>query len=252
MVGKRANERVFVKNRTETMTPLRGRVASVNKDIRAARVAAARLERDLIGPVAGSRVRAMQDEKKTLDTAIAMNFDSNSAVASCMTNLTVIPNGNTGITRMGKSVNLRAVAIRGQIEAASATVEEKVSLLLVLIKTPNAATTLPAVNEILLTQSANALTNRDNASKFRILRRWDYTVIGNSTTPATESTLFDIEEYVDLKGVEALYQQGTTSGAIGSQIKGCLILLAVGTKANGATTTPTMVGNARLYFSDPS
>lgn len=189
-------------------------------------------------------------ERKAVDSSSTMNFDSNSAVANCMQLLNTIATGSASNQRIGKRVTLRAVMVRGRVAAQSATIYEKCVLMLVYIKTPNQAATLPAVNEILVSQSSNALTNRDNASKFRILRRWEWIVTGNSTAPATGQEQHAVEEYVRLPNLPSLWTNASTAGTIGEFVEGALILLSVGINANGATTTPAFTGNQRVYFSD--
>lgn len=190
-------------------------------------------------------------ERKAVDTAsIALNFDTDSAVAACEQLVNTIATGSASNQRIGKRVVMRAIAIRGRVQASSATTVQKCALMLIYIKNPNQAATLPAVAEILVSQNSNALTNRDNASKFRILRRWEWAVTGNTTTPATGNESFVVEEYVRLPNLPALWTNASTAGTIGEFVEGALILLSVGTGANGATTTPTFVGGCRLYYSD--
>lgn len=194
--------------------------------------------------------RGLRLEPKTVDSSFSLNFDSNSAVANSMKLLNTIPTGTSAITRVGKRVCLKSVLIRGSIEAAGATIGEKCALLLIYIRNPNQAATLPAWTEILTSQSSVALTNRDNASKFKIVRRWDYDVIGNTTTPATGSEIITVNEFVKLKDLPSVWTSASTAGTIGEFEEGALILASVGKQANGATTTPTIAGNARVYFED--
>jgi len=189
-------------------------------------------------------------ERKAVDAAFSMNFDTNSAVAACMQLVNTVATGSASNQRIGKRITLRALSVRASLQASTATIYQKCVLMLIYIKNPNQAATLPAVNEILVSQSANALTNRDNASKFRILRRWEWEIIGNSTTPSTGMEQQFIEEYVRLPNLPSLWTNASTAGTIGEFVEGALILLSVGTSANGATTTPTVGGNTRLYFSD--
>lgn len=190
-------------------------------------------------------------EKKTVDTNIGLNFDTNSAVANSMKLLNTIPTGNSAITRNGKSVTLKAVAIHGVVSAASATLVQKCVLLLIYIRNPNQAATLPAWTEIMATQEASALTNRDNASKYKILRRWEIEISGNSTTPATGREQQVFNEYIPLHDMPSVWTAGDSTGVIADFVKGALILASLGNSANGATTTPTFSGNSRVYFSDP-
>lgn len=195
----------------------------------------------------------LKPEIKTVDTSAAsMYFDTNSAVANCMKLLNTIPTGVLAINRLGKKVEGTAVHIRGYIQASSATVYEKVTLLLVWIRNANQFATLPAVTDILVSQNSNSLTNRDNAPKFKIVRRWDYTIVGDTTTVDTESVLQNVEHYVPLKAGKyvSTWTQGSANGTIGEFEQGAMILLTVGFNANGATTTPVGEFKTRYYFYD--
>lgn len=195
--------------------------------------------------------RGLKLETKTVDTSVGpLNFDNNSAVANCMQLLNTIPTGTSSVTRVGKAVQMVSVQIRGEITAATATIAHKVALLLVYIRNPNQAATLPAVTEILTAQTSNQLTNRDNASKFKIVRRWEYAVIGNITTPQCGNELVCVDEFVQLGYLDSVWTSASTAGTIAEFEKGALILLAVGDAANGATTTPVFVGRTRVYFKD--
>ena len=192
-------------------------------------------------------------ETKTVDTTLgALNYDSNSAVANCMVLLNTIPTGTSAITRVGKAVNMIGIQLRFQILAASATITQHCATLLIYVRNNNQAASLPAVADILVSQSANSLTNRDNSSKFKILRRWDDVITGNSTTPATGNECIVHDEYVKLNYLPAQWTAASTAGTIGEFEKGSLLLLTVGTGANGATTTPTLASSSctRAYFKD--
>jgi len=196
--------------------------------------------------------RAERPEKKTVDIALSnLRYSSDAAVANCLQHISLIPQGNTSITRVGKSCILKALAMRGRISAGTASVYEKCASMLIWVRSPNLAATLPAIAEILATQSPDSLTNRDNANKFKILRRWDHIVTGNLTAPATGNEFHNFEEYIPLKNLECQWKKDDTTGVIASCTKGALLFFTVGLNVYGATTTPLFNGNFRLYFEDP-
>lgn len=214
-------------------------------------ISAARSRGSVPRHVAMRANRHLRTEVKTIDTATGgMNFDANSAVASCMILLNTCATGAAPTQRIGKRIHMKSIAIRGTIAVSTATLLERIALLLIYIRTPNQAATLPAVNTILATQSATALSNRDNASKFKIIRRWDYVLSGNSTTPATGKENIHIDKFISLKNLTSSWTNASTNGTIGEFEEGALILLSVGNNNNGATTTPTGGFNTRVYFSD--
>lgn len=195
---------------------------------------------------------AHRPEKKTVDTTnFNLNMDNNSAVALRMQLLNTIPTGNSTITRVGKRVMLKAVHIRGILVGGTATTYDKGSVLLVYIRTPNQAGTLPTMAEILAgAQDSISLTNRDNATRFKIVRRWDYVFSGNATTPNTDQVVYDVDHYVPLKNLPSVWTAGSVAGTIAEFVEGALILITVGYRANGATITPIIAASSRLYFED--
>jgi len=240
------------------MTAVRAVAAAERVAVARARSQAARRTMAIPPSVPLGRFRRTQSrsisapERKAVDTSLAggFNFDTNSAVGLVMKLLNTIPTGSASDQRIGKRVVMRAIQIRGRITASTATIASNISAILVYIKNPNQAATLPAVTEILVSQSSSSLSNRDNASKFRVLRRWDWCITGNITTPATGNEIKDFDEYVRLPNLPALWTNASTAGSIGEFVEGALVLLFVGDAANGPTTTPTFTGNTRLYFSD--
>jgi len=197
----------------------------------------------------------LKPETKTVDTDVyttPLRFDTNSVVANTMRLVNTIPVGNSCVSRIGKKVTLKALAIRGAILSNTATTQDRVSLLLVWIRNPNQAANLPAWTEILTAQSSYAMNNRDNASKFKIVRRWDYAVIGNTTTPQSGMENIPVDEYVTFKKDKyvSCWTQASVNGTINEFEQGALILCSVGTNAYGATTTAQLYANTRLYFQD--
>lgn len=212
----------------------------------------ARLRRAGYGSIPPGMRRRLAPEVKTVDTTVAaMNFDNNSAVAGTMLLLNTIAQDASPTGRIGKKIVMKGVHMHLRINAGTATIGEKCALLLVYVRTNNQAATLPAWTEVLTTQSATSQTNRDNASKFKIVRRWDFNIIGNVTAPATGQELKCIDEFVPFKkGLESLWTNAGTAGTIGQFEKGSLILMSVGINGNGATTTPVANGTTRVYFLD--
>ena len=69
---------------------------------------------------------------------------------------------------------------------------------------------------------------------FKIVRRWDFKLTGNSSTPATGNELQDPSAFVDLKGMPCVFK-ATGTGAIGDIEEGALYMISVGNQAAGAT-----------------
>lgn len=165
--------------------------------------------------------------------------------------MNTIPVAASPVGRVGKKVDLKCIAIRGNVVAASSGTVHKCALMLVWIRSPNQAATLPAWTEIQVSQGSSSLTNRDGAPKFKILRRWDFTVTGNSTTPATGNEERSFEEFINLRGKQSDWTNASVAGTIGEFEKGALLLMGTGSSVFGATNTPVGSFNCRLYFTDP-
>lgn len=194
--------------------------------------------------------RYVRPEIKTLDKGLGGRFDSSSAETNTQTFLSSVDTGTSAIQRIGKSIACKSVHLRCKVTAASATTLTKCALILFWWNAPNRPVSNPTWPSILNAQNSNALTNRDYASEYKILRRWEFTIVGNSTSPATEKVFYLIDELIDLKGREILWDQANTDGAFTSVIKGGLWLGCLGDAAYGATVTPLLSGNTRLYFED--
>lgn len=197
--------------------------------------------------------RGLKTEVKTVDTNISgFLASSDGAVATNMKLINTIPQDASPTSRIGKKVEMTGVAIRGTIYANTTLSMTHVTMLLVYVRNNNQAATLPAWNEILASQSPIALTNRDNASKFKILRRWDYKLIGDqdSTTPTCD-TMQIVEEFVKFKKpLEAVWTAAGTAGTIGQFEKGSLLLMIVGDETFASGEAALLYANTRVYFKD--
>jgi len=186
-----------------------------------------------------ARTTAGSREKKYLDTNITANYDT----TGTRTDLAVIPTGTSVVTRIGKMIQCDSVQVRGSI-VANASAGENCCTYLVYDREPNAAAALPAFTDILLGASANQLTNRDNAPRFKIVRKWNQSII------APDSKIAYIDEFVSLGSKYPIkWQAANTDGATASKVKGNLILMTLGINANSAAT-PVGTLNVRLNFSD--
>lgn len=147
--------------------------------------------------------------------------------------------------RIGKKAVWKSIQMRGNVGAGTAGVVAEATLLLVYDRKPTNA--LPAITDILVTVSSNAFLNDVNSDRFQIVRRWDWMVIGNSTTPATGQEAFNVDEYVDLKKRPVEFNAAAT-GAIGDIAKGALYWVSVGTLAAGATAPSLVMGNRTRFI----
>lgn len=178
--------------------------------------------------------------------------DTNSVTGLSMVHLNPVPLSPSPIARVGKKISAVAIGIKGHLRANTATTVDKVNIILVYVRSPNYTVGLPPITDILDTRKSNANSNLDNAAKFKILRRWEFCVTGNRTTPSTGKEIQTLDDYVKLKDgkFESLWNQNNTSGSISDMEKGAFVIFGVGISANGSTTTPDFQFDSRYYFND--
>lgn len=165
--------------------------------------------------------------------------------------LNQIPVGSSVNQRIGKKATMTAVHLRGRCFANTATTFSQGTMLLIWQRNPNQAAALPAWADILNIQNSNSLTNLTNASKFKILRRWDFNVTGNQTAAQiTDQGHQYFDEYIRLpKNMVTTWTQANTSGIYTDMVEGALLLYFTSSSADG-TICPIFNIQARVYFKD--
>lgn len=198
-------------------------------------------------------------EKKTpvghvdLDS-LTMAFDTTGSVE----HVNIIPQGAGINNRTEDSVELIGLQIRGRVANNLTAKQNDCALLLVYDKKPTGA--LPAVTDILKSVSPTSLNNQANKTRFRILRRWDWNLLGNVTVtvaadagpPArattygnlTSLTSITFDQYVSLKGLKAKYNGAT--GVVGAMTEGALYLISVGHSASPDGSTGALATRCRF------
>lgn len=192
-------------------------------------------------PVANRQV--INKETGYVDTGVGAFNNSTTGTISLVA---TIPQGTTVNTRVGKKILYKSLQIRGRINSGSTSTLCDAANLLVYDKRPTGV--LPAITDILDSVSDSSFNNDANSGRFVILRRWDYTLSGNTATPTTGNEVKDISEYVDLKGLPAVFKAAGT-GAIADYEEGPLYFISVGGQAAGTTAAGTTV-NMRIRFVD--
>lgn len=160
--------------------------------------------------------------------------------------IATIAQGVTVNTRVGKKVLLKSLQCRGNFNSGTTTTTAEGAALVVYDKRPTGA--LPAITDILVTASSNAMNNDANSGRFRILKRIDMVATGNSTTPATGNEIQAFDWYLDLKGKPLVFKAATT-GAIADIEEGALYFVTVGSVAAG-TAAASINAGFRTRFVD--
>lgn len=159
-----------------------------------------------------------------------------------------VPQGTTQSSRLGRRMLMKALRLKGFVQAAATGTISQVALSLVHQLPPNNPANMPPYADIWTAQSVNSLRNVDNDDKLKIVRRFDWGVCGNATTPQTGQELIPFDEYITFpKGIVTEWTFADTTGTYSNMEKGALMLYAQG---NASATPPQIFLSARLYFDD--
>lgn len=195
---------------------------------------------------------------------ISDNIEFTSAGAFTLLN-GCVPGDNSN-NRTGRKISMTSMQIRGYVNTvnnSSATAADFLRLILVYDRQPNAA--LPALADVLQATAQGGGTtsgsfdplNINNADRFKVLRNWNWgmlTTLGAGVVPVAallgpqtcDNTTID--EYIQLKGMEAHYNAGT-AGTVADITTGSIFLLAVGLES-AANNSFRFTFTARLRFHD--
>lgn len=163
-----------------------------------------------------------------------------------VTLLSDIAQGASVNQRVGKKTALKSLQVRGNLVVGTTSTICDTAVLIVYDRRPTGA--LPAITAILVSASASALNNDANSGRFKIIRRWDNVLCGNSTTPATGKEILDLNDFIDLKMRPCIFKAAAT-GDIDDIEEGALYLVTVGNQAAGATAASANLA-FRLRFVD--
>lgn len=192
--------------------------------------------------------RGLNVESKFLDTALSFGFDTTLEVPATG-QLTLIPQGVTESTRVGRSCQLRSIQIRGSIiysPGADTTGADIVYLWLVQDKQCNGAAA--AVTDVVTTTLAStAMVNLANSDRFKIWRKWCIPVqAGAGVSMAYGKDMKPFEFFTKLN-VPIEYDSSATTGAIGTIRSNNFFLMAGDTSADDEVG---FNGTCRLRFTD--
>lgn len=168
--------------------------------------------------------------------------------------------------RIGRSVKLKSLAIRGYVfnnQAGAAPIADYLRAIVFYDRQPNGAA--PAVSDLLQSVSVSGSTastaldgiNLSNSDRFAILADFHWKVdvpagaVANNqpATVTTDFTRFSIRRFIKLKGLEARFNT-LSAGTIGDFSAGALWLLTI-SLASTANAQYEMSWTSRCRFLDP-
>jgi len=185
--------------------------------------------------------RNTPQEKGYVDLNGTYAFDSTGTIALAAT----IAQGPATTQRIGKKIMLRTLQMRGYVYNDSAALYNDCALILVYDTRPTGV--LPAITDILGSVSAIALNADNGTSRFQILRRFDWELIGNSAAPSTGQEVKSMDFFTKINRPTVF--KSATTGAIGDIQEGALYLVSVGINPAG-TTAAIGKFNLRVRFTE--
>lgn len=189
--------------------------------------------------------KAIRSENGFVDLASAAKAMN---TTGSITLLATVAQGASVNQRIGRKVLLQSVHLRGQAQADSATLVANGAMLVVYDKRPQDS--LPAITDILDTANSHSFRNHDNTGRFQVIRRKNWSFVGNSATAAqnTPKSAYVLDEFVKL-GNRPFNFGSAGTGAIGDITTGALYLVTVGNVASGTGDAILTVG-ARTTYKD--
>jgi len=173
------------------------------------------------------------------------------ADALLITYLSTIPQNATVNGRIGKACQAQSLSVRGQVIAGTAGIAASYHIYWVWDYQPNKV--LAAFADIFVSKANNTLPNRSYNARFKILKKITGTILGNSTLPTTGQEVNWIETIVPMPADGFIqYEQGTTSGLIGTCIQGALLQVCISDSASATSRSPVFDATMRLNFKDIS
>lgn len=157
--------------------------------------------------------------------------------------------GTTVTQRVGDEIRCVSLRLTGYLRPSDGSVTSSYNrLMIVWDVSPNAAATVPAVDQILTQSNSLAQTNLTNRKRFIVLRdiRVATGVLDNTLGYASAPNVYAIDEYIKI-GSMLTVMNGTGSSP-GNMNSGALYLVTIGDQ--GPTDGASFWGSARLRFTD--
>jgi len=184
-------------------------------------------------------------ENKYFDVATATyNVDNTGTI----THLDVVTQGDTVNSRDGRKFMPTWVNMRGYMINGTGALANDCVVILVWDKQPNKA--LAAITDVLDSATSESQNKRENASRFQIIRRWNFILTGKQDGSTTSGYCRNFDKFVRLPaGLVAECTPADTTGAIGNRVSGALLMITVGNVAAGVTAAQLRV-SVRVGFED--
>jgi len=155
--------------------------------------------------------------------------------------------GNSADDRAGDTVKLLRAEIHGVLYGNATAVRNRASIFIVHDKKPTG--TLPLPSTIIVPINSYGFQRVDNATRFTILARKDYNLVGSGTSATATRPVINVDFSVNLRGLLTNYVVGSTTGVLSNIESGALYVFTAGDAGTG-TLAATFDGYIRTYFQD--
>lgn len=188
------------------------------------------------------------NELKFFDTGLSFSFDATGEVPASG-QLTLIPQGITESTRLGRKCVIKSIELRAEISyvpAASTIGSDVVHLYVVLDKQCNGAAA--AITDVMTSADFNNnLKNLDNSDRFVILKKFVVTLNSAAGAAAAFSTNTQMISWYKKCNIPIEFDNSAATGAITTIRSNNLFLIAGATIEDDKTTC---TGIVRLRYED--
>lgn len=172
-------------------------------------------------------------EYKLHDVGVALTPSSSGLVSA----ISLLPQGDTTLTRDGNSVKMTSCQIRIRATQHSSAADTMVRV--ILFSDSQQQGVVPTVASVLAGADPDGFPNIiDFPSRFQIVKEWNIQLSNTGMASANRQSYFKMNHHLKFEG------SGSTQA---EQRKGNLYLLSISTEA---TNTPTVQLDARLRYID--
>ena len=166
-------------------------------------------------------------------------FDTTGTV----TLLNAVPQGTSESQRVGKKVRLTSLQCRGKASNSTTAYGNDCALVIIYDRRPRGS--LPTMTDFFTVSSSRGMNNDDNSGRFQILKRMDFTLVGNSTTPTSVSER-SIDFFKEIN-LPCVYMSAGT-GLIDDIEQGALYLVTIGSIAAGTAAATSSLAFRLRYL----
>jgi len=186
---------------------------------------------------------AARPEMKFVDTTQA-TYAANTT--GSITHISIIAPGNTLSGREGNRAMLTGVQLRGTVQSNATTGIAQATCAIVWDRQPAGA--VPAITSIFDAITSNSFQSVSNRDRYAILGRWNWVLIGNTTTPTVGREEQSVDLHINfMKEIVFIHDSG--NGDIANVVTGALYLITMGDVAAG-TADADFTLRVRTYFGD--